>query len=235
VVLAIVVVGTATVILITSTIFGNKAKSFNLFFSQKIGCNLICFFSLIFIKIHGREHFERGKGYVVIGNHNSNYDIFINSTTLPWHSVFYFLSKSELGKVPAFGIIAKNLTVLVDRSSMTSRMKSMLLMKNILKSGRSVWIFPEGTRNKTDQDLIEFQDGAFRLAVEMKSPIIINTLVGIRNINNANYAVDMWPGIVHCYFEEPISTAEMTTADIPALKETVRNTMLQRIHQHRKA
>lgn len=230
VVLTIVVFFTASFILITSTIFGKKANNVNLFFSQKIGCNIICLFSFIFIRIKGREYFKRGEGNVIIGNHNSNYDIFVNSTTLPWHSVFCFLSKAELGKTPLFGIIAKNLTVLVDRSSMTSKMKSMLRMRDILLAGKSVWIFAEGTRNKTSEPLLEFQDGAFRLAVEMKRPIIVNTLVGIKNINNPNYAIDMFPGVVTSYFEAPISTEGLTNADIPALKEKVKEMMIARLN-----
>lgn len=229
VILAIVVFFTASFILITTTIFGKKAYNLNLFFSQKIGCKVICIFSLIFITIKGREHFKRGEGNVIIGNHNSNYDIFVNSTTLPWHSVFCFLSKAELGKTPLFGIIAKNLTVLVDRSSMTSKMKSMLKMRDILVGGKSVWIFAEGTRNKTEQHLLDFQDGAFRLAVEMKRPIIVNTLVGIKHINNPNYKIDMCPGLVRSYFEAPISTENMTVADIPELKEKVRALMISRL------
>jgi 1-acyl-sn-glycerol-3-phosphate acyltransferase len=233
-VLSIVVVSTAMIILMLNFIFRKNAQNYCLYYSQKIGCNLICFFSGIFIKISGREYFKKGHGYVVIGNHNSNYDIFVNATTLPMHSVFCFLAKYELGKLPFFGIIVKNLSVMVDRSSMTSRMKSMLKMREVLQSGKSVWIFPEGTRNKTENDLIEFQDGAFQLAVQMKSPIIINTLVGIRQINNANYAIDMAPGIVYSYFEEPIDTTNMTADDIPALKEKVRDTMIMRINQHKK-
>jgi len=229
IILAIVVLTTALFIWTTVLLFGKKAYNLNLYYSQKIGCKLICVFSFIFITVHGRKYFKRGEGNVIIGNHNSNYDIFINSTTLPLHSVFCFLSKSELAKVPAFGIIARNLTVLVDRRSMTSRVKSLGKMKEVLNSGKSVWIFPEGTRNKTDEPLLEFQDGAFQLAVQMKSPIIVNTLVGIRHINNPNYTVDMSPGLVHSYFEAPISTEGMTSTDIPALKEQVRNLMLARL------
>lgn len=230
IVLAIVVIKTALFILITSSIFGKKAQNLNLFYSQKIGCNLICFFSFIFIRIKGREYLKKGEGYVIIGNHNSNYDIFVNATTLPWHSVFCFLSKAELAKTPVFGIIAKNLTVLVDRSSMTSKMKSMLKMRDVLLSGKSVWIFAEGTRNKSNEPLLEFQDGAFRLAVEMKRPIIVNTLVGIKNINNPNYKLDMCPGIVTSYFEAPISTEGLSNADIPALKEKVKEMMMTRLN-----
>jgi 1-acyl-sn-glycerol-3-phosphate acyltransferase len=102
-------------------------------------------------------------------------------------------------------------------------------MKEILNDGISVWIFPEGTRNKTDEPLIDFIDGAFRLAVDMKSPIIVSTLVGMRHINNPNYKIDMAPGFVRCYFEKPIDTSQITAAEIPALKEQVRNLMLSRL------
>jgi len=233
-VLAPIVIFTAIFILTTNLIFGKKSKRINLILSQKISCVGICYFSGIFVKVHGKENFIKNKGYVIVGNHNSNYDIFINSITLPWGNVFYFLSKAELAKVPVFSVVAKNLAVLVDRSSMTSRMKSMKKMKDILNEGISVWVFPEGTRNKTDKDLIDFVDGAFRLAVDMKVPLIINTLVGVKKINNPNYSLDMAPGIVHSYFEEPIETEHMTVADIPALKERVRNTMIARLNQHKK-
>lgn len=229
IVLVPVVILTAFAIVTLNLIFGKKAQTLCLFLSQKVSCNLICWLSLIRVRIHGRDYIKKGKGYVIIGNHNSDYDIFINSTSLPFTNVFCFLSKAELGQVPIFGTIAKNLAVLVDRSSMTSRVKSMRKMKQVLESGKSVWIFAEGTRNKTSQPLLEFKDGAFKLALEMKVPIIVNTLVGIRNINDANYKVDLCPGIVDSYFEEPISTENITGQQIEELKNNVRTLMLNRL------
>ena len=130
-VLAPIVIFTALFILTTNLIFGKKSRRINLLLSQKISCVGICYLSGIFVKVIGKENFESNKGYVIIGNHNSNYDIFINSITLPWENVFFFLSKVELGKVPVFSVVAKNLAVLVDRSSMTSRVKSMKKMTQI--------------------------------------------------------------------------------------------------------
>ena len=229
-ILAPIVIFTALFILASNLIFGKRSRKINLLLSQKISCVGICYLSGIFLRVYGKENFDANKGYVIVGNHNSNYDIFINSITLPWGNVFFFLSKAELGKVPVFSVVAKNLAVLVDRSSMNSRMKSMMKMKEILNDGISVWIFPEGTRNKTDEPLIDFIDGAFRLAVDMKAPLIVSTLVGMKHINNPNYKVDMAPGIVRCYFEKPIDTSQMTVAHIPALKEQVKNLMLSRLN-----
>ena len=169
IVLAPIVIFTALFILTTNVIFGKRSRRINLLLSQKISCVGICYLSGIFLKVIGKENFEPNKGYVIIGNHNSNYDIFINSITLPWDNVFFFLSKAELGKVPVFSV------------------------------------------------------------VDMKSPIIVSTLVGMRHINNPNYKIDMAPGFVRCYFEKPIDTSQLTAADIPALKEQVRNLMLSRL------
>lgn len=229
-VLVPIVILTAFFIVTFSLIFGKRSQNLCLFVSQKISCNAICLLSGIWVKTEGRNHFQHGRGYVIIGNHNSDYDIFINSTTLPWRNVFCFLSKSEIGDIPVFGIIAKNLAVLVDRSSMTSRVKSMRKMREVLESGKSVWIFAEGTRNKSDEPLLEFKDGAFKLAMEMKVPIIVNTLVGIRNVNDARRKVDLNPGIVRSYFEEPISTEGMGSGDLESLKDQVKNLMLSRLN-----
>lgn len=233
VVLAFVVIYTSIIVFITTLLFGKKGKKFCLFVCEHISCPIICFFSFIFIKKIGRHHIKKGEGYVFICNHNSNYDIFINSAAYPMHSVFTFLSKIELAKVPFFGIIAKNLAVLVDRSSMESRRSSFRYMKEVLNEGISIWIYPEGTRNKSQEDLLDFQIGAFKLAIDMKIPIIVNTLVGVKNINNPNRALDMWPGVVYSYFEEPIDTSNMTAADIRGMKEQIVQTMKMRINAHK--
>lgn len=225
-----VVITTATFIVIANLIFGKKAQNLCLFIAQKISCNIICWGSLIYVKKIGRQHIQKDKGYVIIGNHNSDYDIFIDSVVLPWANLFCFLSKSEIGQIPVFGIIARNLAVLVDRSSMKSRVLSMRRMKEVLDGGKSVWIYAEGTRNKSDEPLLEFKDGAFKLAMETKAPIIVSTLVGIRDIQDSRYKMDLSPGIITCYFEEPIYTDKMTSEDLPFLKEQVKNLMLSRLN-----
>ena len=45
-------------------------------------------------------------------------------------------------------------------------------IKNGLKEGSSICIFPEGTRNKTEQDLMEFKNGFRIIALKNKLPIL---------------------------------------------------------------
>ena len=82
------------------------------------------------------------------------------------------IAKIELAKTPLFGYLYKAGSVLVDRNSETSRKESLLKMKKVLEMGLHMCIYPEGSRNKTDQPLKTFHDGAFRLAISTKKAIL---------------------------------------------------------------
>ncbi len=182
---------------------------------------------LIFPKIKNRRFIEKDKGYVIVANHNAHIDIVINPYAFrKYPNVFTFLSKKEVTQIPIFGEIVKRVAVLVDSKSTISRKNSYVYMKKVLEEGISVMIYPEGTRNKTEEPLQPFFDGAFRLAIEMQTPLLVQTIVGIKNISDHRYLFDMCPGRVTCIWDEPIDTTGMTLHDVPALKERVRNIMI---------
>jgi 1-acyl-sn-glycerol-3-phosphate acyltransferase len=155
-------------------------------------------------------------------------DIFANPTSVPLHHFFTYLAKAELGKTPFFGVIARNLAVLVNRKSMESRKKSFTYMKSVLNEGISVFLYPEGTRNKTNDPLLPFFDGAFKLAKDMNVPLIVCTLVNMKKRNNINKMLDMCPGRLYCYIEEPI---DVNNYSVEELKHITRTKMLERLTQ----
>lgn len=118
----------------------------------------------------GREHFKKGQNYVVICNHNSLLDPPISSPAIPGPNKT--IAKIEMAKIPIFGIVYKRGAVLVDRKNEESRRASYGKMKEVLEQGLHMCIYPEGTRNKTKEPLQRFHDGAFRLALDTKKPII---------------------------------------------------------------
>ena len=81
------------------------------------------------------------------------------------------LAKMEMGKIPVFGLLYRNATVMVDRSSAEQRARTVLTLKSILKKNISIVIFPEGTFNISDQPLKSFFSGAFRIAIETQTPV----------------------------------------------------------------
>jgi 1-acyl-sn-glycerol-3-phosphate acyltransferase len=108
-------------------------------------------------------------------------DIPANVAGSPDEILFEFLGKKEAARMPFFGFIINRLCILVSRKSEFSRKASYQKMKEGLDRGYSIFLYPEGTRNRTNEPVKDFYDGAFRLAIEMQKPLVVNTLVGIKS------------------------------------------------------
>lgn len=82
---------------------------------------------------------------LILSNHRSYIDIFIN---LSLHQA-RIIAKKEVGSWPVIGLGMKAFNVLMmDRSSMASRMENLRQMEQILVSGQSLIIYPEGTTHR---------------------------------------------------------------------------------------
>lgn len=109
----------------------------------------------------------------------------------------------------------------MNRKDEHSRALSMERMKQSLRDGISIYLFPEGTRNKTNEPLKNFYDGAFRLSLETGIPIVPMT---IRNSKKLLDGTKLKPGTLECYWSEPIFPAKKDSAE--SLKQKVRSVML---------
>ena len=135
------------------------------------------------------------------------------------------LGKVELSKIPIFGLVYKNATVMVDRSSMENRAKSVVTMKAVLKNGISIVIFPEGTFNETGKTLAEFFNGAFRIALETQTPI--RPVIFPDNTKRLHYSsvFSLTPGKARAIFLDEVPVAGLKMQDLETLKQTVFNKM----------
>ncbi len=128
-------------------------------------------FPLIFIRIKRifESPHDKTKPYIFVSNHISNLDAAF--LVMAYRQPLRPLGKVEMSKVPVFGFIYKNAIVTVDRGSATDRMKSLRILKSVISKGISVLVFPEGTFNMTNEPVKDFYDGAFRIAIEMQTPV----------------------------------------------------------------
>lgn len=187
---------------------------------------------LLRLKVHGKQHIKK-RPYVIVSNHLSTLDIIVNGAAFP-HTL-RFLSKTENGNAPILGPVVRKACLLVDRTSRTSRIRSLKEMIKTLKQDRlSLMIYPEGTRNRTDDYLQPFFDGAFKVAIKTNTPILVQTIVGSGVLYPPNKAVYLLPGVIHAYWDQPIETKDLTAKDIPALKEQVRQIMINNLSKHEK-
>lgn len=185
------------------------------------------------VRRKGAENFESGKTYVVVCNHNSYMDVPVSSPWIPGANKT--LAKIEIAKVPLFGKIYKTGSILVDRDDELSRKQSFAAMRNALKMGLHLCLYPEGTRNKSNQSLQEFQDGAFVVAIREQIPLMPSLIFNTGKILPAT--INFWarPLPIDIHFLTPVSTEGLTLRDLPALKQKVWDLMNDYYTQHNKS
>lgn len=169
-------------------------------------------------KTRGRLQDPR-RPYVVVANHESYADIFLVSC-FPWE--MKWLSKDTVFKIPFMGWMMQMAgDIKLIRGNRDSAAEAILQCRDRLKKRVSIMIFPEGTRSRT-AEMLPFKDGAFRLAIEAGAPILPIALAGTRYAM-AKGSFRFQPARALAMHLEPIETAGMSMADIPALKKQVRD------------
>lgn len=180
----------------------------------------------------GKEYFKKGEQYVVVINHNSLMDIPVSSPWIPGPNKT--LAKMEMSRVPLFGVIYKAGSILVDRKKESSRRESVTKMQETLDKGIHLCLYPEGTRNKTDQPMQAFFDGAFVAAIKAQKPIMPGVIFNTSKILPVHKKFWAWPGLIRFHFLPPIPTEGLTLADVPHLKDSVHKMMETYYVEHRK-
>jgi 1-acyl-sn-glycerol-3-phosphate acyltransferase len=188
-------------------------------------------FFMIGKKIRVKKEFEMNPTgtYVFVANHFSYLDIAAGMGIFQNH--FAFIGKSSVRKMPLLGYMFYKLHIMVDRSDKNSRSNSLNRGIKSLKSGRSVFIMPEGgiiSRNIPQMEH-PFKDGAFIMAIENQVPIVPITFV-----NNYKIMPEFklrW-GTPEVVIHKAISTKNKTKADINVLREEVYGIIQKTLDEH---
>lgn len=117
-----------------------------------------------------------------VGNHRSYFDIVV--TYARCKRLTGFVSKKEMEKIPLLSVWMKYLYCLfLDRTNARAGLKTIMTAIEQIKNGISIWIFPEGTRNKGEElSMLDFKDGAFKISTKTGCaiiPVSINNMADI--------------------------------------------------------
>lgn len=135
------------------------------------GLSVMKFLSGAKITVKGLENIPDDTAVLYAANHRSYFDIVIGYTLVK--PLCGFVSKKEIKKVPILAGWMKRMHCLfLDRSDIRAGMKMVLEGVDSLKNGISIFIFPEGTRGKTDDSLKEFKEGSFKMAEKANVPVV---------------------------------------------------------------
>ena len=127
----------------------------------------------ITVNVINKEKLPQDGKYLLISNHRSIIDPLIIETALKDTSIRgFWIAKKELYNSFFFGMFTRNAgSILLDREAknMAPFFKD---IKEVVKENNSIYIFPEGTRNKEDTPLSSFKEGARVIALKNRLAIL---------------------------------------------------------------
>jgi 1-acyl-sn-glycerol-3-phosphate acyltransferase len=163
----------------------------------------LCAAAGVRVVVHNPERILTGRGAVYASNHVSWYDVFAIASVLPRYT---FIAKSELRKIPIFGMGAEAAgVVFLARENRKSAFESYQGAAAEVMRGQSVVVFPEGTRGR-EYALRPFKKGPFVLAIAAKAPVVPVLVYGAREVMRKG-SFSVHSGIVHVHFLEAVETA----------------------------
>ncbi len=220
----------ALVPVLVSPLFG-KVRGGNFVYGV---CKLwaITWYTLLSIRheeIYETPH-DTNKQYIFVANHTSYMDI--PSAVRVVHQPIRILGKYEMVKYPVFGIIYRMAVVVVDRRSPERRAQSVRALKAALAKEISIFIFPEGTFNETREPLKDFYDGAFRIAIETRTPI--KPILFLDTYERMHYRgfLELTPGKCRCVYLNEIEVHSYSLDQIKELREKVHAIMQEALRRY---
>ncbi|MDE5729501.1 MAG: 1-acyl-sn-glycerol-3-phosphate acyltransferase [Clostridia bacterium] len=171
------------------------------------------------VKKYGHKEPYNDGSYVIVGNHKSGLDII--PAALATDKPVRFMAKKDLFERGIIKKLCESMEVIpVSRDG--NDVRAVMQAMKALKNGEIIAIYPEGTRNKTDEIFLPFKSGATMLSIKTRSPII--PVVHAKKMKLFHRA--------HVIYGEPLEFAEFydkkpTEEDIKKCDEILRGEMLK--------
>ena len=181
------------------------------------------------IEVSGQENIPEKDGFIIYPNHQGMFDVLAIMHGCPKR--ISVVVKKELEKI----YILKKILLLMnglfmDRQDLKQSMKVILDVIREVKNGRNYVIFPEGTRSRRGNELLEFKGGSFKAATKAKCPIVPAALIDSYKAFDTGSTKQVTVKLIFLppmYFDE---YKDMTTQDIAAeVKRRIEETIRQNV------
>lgn len=157
-------------------LFSKKAKAVSSLAIVNWAFRVIIFIAGTKLTVIGEENVPKEEPVLYVLNHRGYFDILLTYTRVPRPTGY--VAKKEMLKYLTLTKWMKNLYCeFMDRSDLRKGMESINNCAEKIKKGISIAIFPEGTRNKSDEPLLEFHKGSFKIAEKTGCkivPVVLN-------------------------------------------------------------
>ena len=128
------------------------------------------------LKVYGKENIPAENGFLLYGNHQGLFDIMAIAATCdnPIGAVL----KKELAQIPFLKQVKEcTNSFAMDRADLKQSMEVIVNVIKEVKKGNNYLIFPEGTRSKLGNKMLDFHGGSFKCALKTKAPVVPIALI----------------------------------------------------------
>lgn len=186
------------------------------------------------LTVIGEENVPTDETVLYVSNHRSMVDVVVAYARTP--RLTGFVAKDVIKKVPALRAWMKRLHCeFLDRDDIKQGMKVILSCIDKVKSGISIFIFPEGTRNRNKEDstdIGEFKDGSFKIAAKTGCKIVPVAITGSNAIFE-DHAPFIKSGKVILQYGKPITFAELSPEDQKHVGAYFQNEIQKMLIEHK--
>ncbi len=153
------------------------------------------------LEVTGRDNIRSDKPYLIMGNHQSLFDIFVIPVAIPL--CFVGVEAAYHFSLPVWGyLIRKWGCIPIERNNIKKAILSLEKAKKTLLSGMSIGILPEGHRTLTGE-IGPFKKGPFHLAKGANTDILPFAINGLFNFHRKSSLI-LRPGKVKVNIGKPI-------------------------------
>lgn len=128
------------------------------------------------VKCFGAENLPKEDGFILFPNHQGFFDSLALFETCP-RPFGIVIKKEATNWILVKQVISLIRGIGMDRDDIRSSLEVIKQVTNEVKNGRNFLIFPEGTRSKNGNKLLEFKGGSFKSAVNARCPIVPVALI----------------------------------------------------------
>ena len=178
----------------------------------RITFRILLFLAGAKVEVRGSENIPKDGGVLFVSNHRSYFDILAGYAYT--NKPLGFVAKYEMIKVP----------LLKQWKDIKQGLKTILQGVEKVKSGVSIWICPEGTRNLNDDvtNVKDFKEGSLKIAEKGKVPVIPVAIYGTYEIWEQHLPF-MKKSNVIIEYGEPIIISELSDEEKKKLGAYARN------------
>lgn len=170
------------------------------------------------LEVKGREHIDPNRTYLIMGNHQSLFDLFVIPSAIPL--CFTGVEAAYHFSIPVWGYLIRKWGVIpIQRHNLEQARKSLAQARQTLESGLSIAILPEGHRTLTGR-MGAFKKGPFHLAKGARATILPFGISGLYDYNPKG-RFELRPGIVRVAIGKPIPCDDYRLLTVEALRDKV--------------